>query len=108
MTLMADRLTITDPAGCTVHLSPVGLSGLQTAEHVGRARGRDACPDNLLRPRRYADLQYAAGVSARFDDALDTLQLLRERGYRIGVLSNQAAGTTRRAGADRSRPRSTR
>jgi hypothetical protein len=36
----------------------------------------------------------AAGVSTRFDDTLDALQLLRERGYRIGVLSNQAAGTT--------------
>ena len=36
----------------------------------------------------------AAAVSTRFDDALDTLQMLHERGYRIGLLSNQAAGTT--------------
>jgi hypothetical protein len=36
----------------------------------------------------------AAGMRQRFDDALDTLQILQQRGYRIGLLSNQAAGTT--------------
>lgn len=29
-----------------------------------------------------------------YADALDTLQILHERGYRLGVLSNQVAGTT--------------
>ena len=30
----------------------------------------------------------------RYGDALDTLQILRERGYRLGLISNQASGTT--------------
>jgi phosphoglycolate phosphatase-like HAD superfamily hydrolase len=30
----------------------------------------------------------------RYADALDTLQVLQERGYRLGLISNQAAGTT--------------
>lgn len=34
------------------------------------------------------------GERRRFDDTLDTLQVLKERGYRIGLLSNQSAGTT--------------
>lgn len=29
-----------------------------------------------------------------YPDVLDTLQILRERGYRLGLLSNQASGTT--------------
>lgn len=36
----------------------------------------------------------AGGLLRRFDDALDTLQVLQERGYRIGLLSNQAPTTT--------------
>jgi len=36
----------------------------------------------------------AAGTRQRFDDALDVLQVLHERGWRIGLLSNQASGTT--------------
>jgi hypothetical protein len=35
-----------------------------------------------------------AGQRERFADTLDALQVLRERGWRIGLLSNQAAGTT--------------
>lgn len=35
-----------------------------------------------------------AGQDQRFADTLDTLQVLYERGYRIGLLSNQSAGTT--------------
>lgn len=35
-----------------------------------------------------------AGASTRFPDALDVLQVLQERGWRIGLLSNQANGTT--------------
>ena len=30
----------------------------------------------------------------RYEDALDTLQILHERGYRLGLISNQSAGTT--------------
>ena len=30
----------------------------------------------------------------RYSDALDALQMLHERGYRLGLLSNQASGTT--------------
>ena len=30
----------------------------------------------------------------RYSDSLDTLQILRERGYRLGLLSNQNVGTT--------------
>lgn len=30
----------------------------------------------------------------RYEDALDTLQTLHERGYRLGLISNQSAGTT--------------
>jgi FMN phosphatase YigB (HAD superfamily) len=30
----------------------------------------------------------------RYSDALDTLQILRERGYRLGLLSNQVIGTS--------------
>lgn len=36
----------------------------------------------------------ASGQRRRYADALDTLQILRERGYRLGLLSNQQAGTT--------------
>lgn len=36
----------------------------------------------------------AAGISTRFADTLDALQVLSERGWRIGLLSNQAGGTT--------------
>ena len=36
----------------------------------------------------------AGGALHRFDDALGTLQVLKERGYRIGLMSNQPAGTT--------------
>ena len=36
----------------------------------------------------------AAGESQRFIDTLDVLQVLQERGWRIGLLSNQSAGTT--------------
>ncbi|MBP9805831.1 MAG: hypothetical protein KBE22_13125 [Candidatus Accumulibacter sp.] len=36
----------------------------------------------------------AAGQNERFADTLDVLQVLQERGWRIGLLSNQAAGTT--------------
>ena len=32
--------------------------------------------------------------NTRYPDALDVLQVLYERGYRLGLLSNQAAGTT--------------
>jgi hypothetical protein len=35
-----------------------------------------------------------AGVATRFADTLDVLQVLQERGWRIGLLSNQANGTT--------------
>lgn len=34
------------------------------------------------------------GAQKRFEDTLDTLQVLQARGYRIGLLSNQAAGTS--------------
>lgn len=36
-----------------------------------------------------------AGVRRCYTDTLDTLQLLKARGYRLGLLSNQLAGTTR-------------
>lgn len=36
----------------------------------------------------------AAGQLERFADALDTLQILQQRGYRLGLLSNQPAGVT--------------
>lgn len=36
----------------------------------------------------------AAGERERFIDTLDVLQVLQERGWRIGLLSNQTAGTT--------------
>jgi len=36
----------------------------------------------------------AAGERQRFIDTLDVLQVLQERGWRIGLLSNQSAGTT--------------
>lgn len=36
----------------------------------------------------------AAGTQQRFDDTLDALQVLQERGWRIGLLSNQLSGTT--------------
>ena len=36
----------------------------------------------------------AAGTAQRFDDTLDVLQLLQARGWRLGLLSNQAAGTS--------------
>lgn len=36
----------------------------------------------------------SAGTDQRFDDTLDALQVLQQRGYRIGLLSNQANGTT--------------
>lgn len=35
-----------------------------------------------------------AAVDTRFTDTLDTLQVLQARGYRIGLLSDQPAGTT--------------
>jgi len=31
-----------------------------------------------------------------FDDALDTLKILKERGYKLGVIANQSAGTAQR------------
>ncbi len=34
------------------------------------------------------------GVRQRYADTLDCLQILKARGYRLGLLSNQAAGTT--------------
>lgn len=34
------------------------------------------------------------GVRLRYADALDCLQVLKARGYRLGLLSNQAAGTS--------------
>ncbi|WJN57542.1 HAD family hydrolase [Pseudomonas sp. SO81] len=34
------------------------------------------------------------GVRLRYADTLDCLQILKNRGYRLGLLSNQAAGTT--------------
>jgi hypothetical protein len=34
------------------------------------------------------------GVRLRYADTLDCLQILQARGYRLGLLSNQAAGTT--------------
>ncbi len=34
------------------------------------------------------------GQGKRYEDALDTLQLLHERGYRLGLISDQPAGTT--------------
>ncbi len=36
----------------------------------------------------------AAGQMERFADALDVLQILQQRGYRLGLISNQPAGTT--------------
>ncbi|MCL6505822.1 MAG: HAD hydrolase-like protein [Bryobacteraceae bacterium] len=36
----------------------------------------------------------AAGQRERFPDALDTLQVLQRRGYRLGLISNQPAGAT--------------
>ncbi len=36
----------------------------------------------------------AGGVRLRYSDTLDCLQMLKARGYRIGLLSNQAAGTS--------------
>src|SRR5262245_53211886 len=36
----------------------------------------------------------ASGQLQRYPDALDTLQVLSGRGYRIGLLSNQPDGTT--------------
>ena len=36
----------------------------------------------------------ATGQSERFADTLDALQVLQERGWRIGLLSNQAVGAT--------------
>ena len=36
----------------------------------------------------------ASGQLQRYADAVDTLQVLRGRGYRLGLLSNQASGTT--------------
>ncbi len=36
----------------------------------------------------------AGGEERLYLDALDTLQILRERGYRLGLLSNQLAGIT--------------
>ena len=36
----------------------------------------------------------ASGQLQRYADELDTLQVLRGRGYRLGLLSNQASGTT--------------
>jgi FMN phosphatase YigB (HAD superfamily) len=35
-----------------------------------------------------------AGAQVRFDDTHDVVQLLQERGYRLGLLSNQSPGTT--------------
>ena len=31
-----------------------------------------------------------------FDDALDTLEMLKERGYKLGIIANQSAGTAQR------------
>lgn len=36
----------------------------------------------------------AGGIRLRYTDTLDCLQILKARGYRLGLLSNQAAGTT--------------
>jgi hypothetical protein len=38
--------------------------------------------------------QNASGQLQRYADALDTLEALRVRGYRLGLLSNQVTGTT--------------
>jgi len=34
------------------------------------------------------------GQDQRYNDALDTLQILHERGYRLGLISNHSKGTT--------------
>ncbi len=39
-------------------------------------------------------LIFGAPTQQPYADALDTLQILHERGYRLGLLSNQAIGTT--------------
>ncbi|NQD93801.1 hypothetical protein HP532_14210, partial [Pseudomonas sp. CrR25] len=37
----------------------------------------------------------AGGVRQRYSDCLDALQVLKARGYRLGLITNQLAGTTR-------------